>query len=78
MMATNREPDKDIAFLLAVVHNLTITTEFVNKAIENWRKLVRYSLSRQKTDDLKLPTCVLLFLLMARILVAASRRFGRR
>ncbi|KAG9694116.1 hypothetical protein KCU95_g5874, partial [Aureobasidium melanogenum] len=35
-MATNRDPDKDISFLLAVVHNLTITSEFANKAIENW------------------------------------------
>ncbi|KAH0255375.1 hypothetical protein KCU91_g17501, partial [Aureobasidium melanogenum] len=35
-MATNGDPDKDIAFLLAVVHNLTITSEYANKAIENW------------------------------------------
>lgn len=77
-MATNRDPDKDIAFLLAVVHNLTITSEYANKAIENWRKSIDYSPFATKTDNLKLPTCVLLFLLMVKILAAASMRFGRR
>ncbi|KAG9966496.1 hypothetical protein KCU61_g845, partial [Aureobasidium melanogenum] len=35
-MATKHDPDKDISFLLAVVHNLTITSDYVNRAIANW------------------------------------------
>ncbi|KAG9825256.1 hypothetical protein KCU98_g9282, partial [Aureobasidium melanogenum] len=35
-MATKHNPEKDISFLLAVVHNLTITSDYVNRAIANW------------------------------------------
>ncbi|KAG9548149.1 hypothetical protein KCU71_g4679, partial [Aureobasidium melanogenum] len=35
-MATERDPEKDISFLLAVAHNLTITSEFADTAIANW------------------------------------------
>ncbi|KAG9856817.1 hypothetical protein KCU78_g5606, partial [Aureobasidium melanogenum] len=35
-MATKRDPEKDISFLLAVVHSLTITSEFADTAIANW------------------------------------------
>ncbi|KAH0361370.1 hypothetical protein KCU65_g8767, partial [Aureobasidium melanogenum] len=35
-MATTRDPGKDISFLLAVVHNLTVTSEFADDAIAKW------------------------------------------
>lgn len=76
-MATKRDPEKDISFLLAVAHNLIITSEFADTAIANWRKFSKTLSLLPKTDDLKLPTCVLL-LLMAKILAAVSTRYGRR
>lgn len=59
-MATKHDPGKDISFLLAVAHNLTITTDFAANAIAKWRKCYWILLGRTtKTNDLKLLSYVL-------------------
>jgi hypothetical protein len=47
------EDNTDIVFLLSVVHDITLSPEFVEKVIEKWRMYFPIPLLRQrKANDL--------------------------